>query len=48
MTTDSIISKVWSFCTTLRDADLAEEIIDNLEAGLNSFRNVATALPSSK
>lgn len=52
MTTDSIISKVWSFCNTLRDdgmgygepADLAEDIIENIEAGLVSFRNVAAAL----
>jgi hypothetical protein len=82
MTTDTIISKVWRFCTTLRDdgdgygdyddpaardktsldlswlkddnladldnlpepADLAEEIIDNIEAGLLSFRAVAAAL----
>ena len=39
MTSDSIISKVWSFCHTLRDdrlpepTDLAEEIIENIEAG---------------
>ncbi len=65
MTTDSIISKVWSFCHTLRDdgvgygdyleqladldnlpepADLAEEIIENIEAGLASLRTVASAL----
>ena len=65
MTTDSIISKVWSFCHMLRDdgvgygdyleqladldnlpepADLAEEIIEKIEAGLASFRAVASAL----
>ena len=51
MTTDTIISRVWSFCTSLADldnlpepADLAEEIIDNIEAGLLSFRAVASAL----
>jgi hypothetical protein len=65
VTTDSIISKVWSFCHTLRDdgvgygdyleqladldnlpepADLAEEIIENIEAGLASLRTVASAL----
>lgn len=49
MNTAPIVSKVWSFCTTLRDDldnlpepdDLAEEIIENLEAGLNSFRESA-------
>jgi hypothetical protein len=71
MNTAPIISKVWSFCTTLRalirtmvecvrpeesgktiaDFDnlpepdeLAEEIIENLEAGLSSFREVLGAL----
>jgi hypothetical protein len=53
MTSDSIISKVWSFCHTLRDdgvpepTDLAEEIIQNLEAGLISFRSVLQRLGSS-
>jgi hypothetical protein len=68
--TASIVSRVWSFCTTLHDdgdktnldifclkdkslADLdtlpepdklADEIIENLEAGLESFRAVAAAL----
>ena len=52
MTTDSIISKVWGFCTTLRDdgvsygdpKDLAEDIVENIEAGLNNFRTVLAAL----
>ncbi|MEO5712811.1 MAG: hypothetical protein ABIT37_04925 [Luteolibacter sp.] len=43
MTNDSSISKVRSFRTSL--ADLAEEIIDNIEVGLLSFRAVAAALP---
>lgn len=80
--TASIVSKVWSFCTTLCDDgvgygdyeqiiardktsldifwlkdksladldnlpepdELAGEIIDNLEAGLDSFRTIAAAL----
>lgn len=28
-------------------ADLAEEIIENIESGLNNFRNVAAALASA-
>ena len=80
MNAESIISKVWSFCTTLRDdgvgygdyleqltyliflkladeyskppynrevgvpEDLAAEIIDNIEAGLNRFREVVGIL----
>lgn len=51
-----IVSRVWSFCTTLRDdgggyGDYLEqltyligEIIENLEAGLASFRGVLAAL----
>jgi len=53
MNTDSINSKVWSFCHPLRDdgldygepADLVEEVIENIEAGLANFRAVAGALP---
>ncbi len=42
MTLAAIISKVWSFCTTLRDdgvgyGNYLKQIIDNLEAGLTSF-----------
>ena len=80
MNAESIISKVWSFCTTLRDdgvgygdyleqltyliflkladeyskppynrevgvpEDLAAEIIDNIVAGLNRFREVVGIL----
>lgn len=49
MTTDSIISKVWSFCHTLRDdgvgyGDYLEQLINNIEAGLANFRTVAAAL----
>jgi type I restriction-modification system DNA methylase subunit len=63
MTTDTIISKVWSFCHTLRDdgvgygdyleqltfllfLKMVAEIIDNIEAGLNSFRIVAASIRS--
>ncbi|MDO9625083.1 MAG: hypothetical protein Q7J46_13965 [Pseudomonas sp.] len=49
--THAIVSNVWSFCTTLRDAanlpepdDLAEDIIKNIEAGLASFREVLAGL----
>ena len=63
MTTQPIVSTVWSFCTTLRDdgvsygddleqltylifLKMAEEIVENLEAGLNSFRHVLAGLGS--
>ena len=63
MTAQSIVSKVWSFRTTLRDdgvsygdyleqltslifLKMADEIIENLEAGLNSFRRVLAGLGS--
>ena len=63
MNTAPIVSKVWSFCTTLRDdgvsygdyleqltslifLKMAEEIIENLEAGLHSFRQVLAGLGS--
>ena len=63
MTAQPIVSKVWSFCTTLRDdgvsygdyleqltslvfLKMAEEIIENLEAGLSSFRHVLAGLGS--
>ncbi len=63
MNTAPIVSKVWSFCTTLRDdgvsygdcleqltslvfLKMAEEIIENLEAGLSSFRHVLAGLGS--
>ena len=43
--TSSIISKVWSFCNTLPDPDvLANDIIENLEAGLESFRELYNAV----
>ena len=49
--THAIAAKVWSFCTTLRDADnlpepddLAEDIIENIEAGLAGLREVLAGL----
>lgn len=57
MNTASIVSRVWSFCTTLRDKsltdldnlpdpdELSEQIIENLEAGLENFRSVLSRRP---
>lgn len=43
--TASIISKVWSFCHTLPDPDvIALDIVENLEAGLESFREIVAGL----
>ena len=70
--TNSLVSKVWSFCKTLRDDgvsygdylnnsqqdqsghfmdqpdELAEEIIENLEAGLESFKTILNEVASSR
>jgi len=46
----SIVSRTWIFCNTLHDDgvgnddELAIEVIENLEAGMGSFREVLRGL----
>lgn len=42
MITDTVISKVWSFCHSLRADGVGYG--ENIEAGLNSFRAVTVSL----
>lgn len=60
MNAENLVPRGWNFCQMLRDQSLgdldnlpepdeiAEEIIENLEAGLESFRGVLSELQTER